>query len=483
MTGTLAQRTISGMLWNSMQRFGTLSISFLVNLVLARLLSPEDFGCIGMLMVFIAVANAFIDGGFGAALIQKKFPTQEDYSTVFYWNLVLSAVLFITLFFAAPAIARFYKIPLLCDVLRVQSSILILNAFYLVPSNILRKKLEFKSLAKVSIVSSLLSAVIGITLALCGFGVWSLVANMFFLSLFQALFFWFWYEWRPLFFFSWKSFKELFSFGSLMLLSSVVETIYGNVSSLIIGRVYSARDLGFYTQAKKVEMVPTNSLANIVNSVTFPVFSQVQDDREQLRYYVQKNVKSITFITFPLMALLIVVAQPLFTFLFTDKWDSAVPYFQILCVVGMVDTLNSTNTNVFKSLGKSGIFFTVQLIKRSLGIVSILIGLQYGISGLLWGITISGYLNFFINAFVTGRLINYGIKEQMRDVGLSYLLALIAGCVTFFLFSFVEWHYFISLVAQAIVYAVVYLGGASVMKLEGYSIYRKILIDRMKKVI
>ena len=200
MTGTLAQRTISGMLWNSLQRFGTLSISFLVNLVLARLLSPEDFGCIGMLMVFIAVANAFIDGGFGAALIQKKFPTQEDYSTVFYWNLVLSAVLFITLFFAAPAIARFYKIPLLCDVLRVQSSILILNAFYLVPSNILRKKLEFKSLAKVSIVSSLLSAVIGITLALCGFGVWSLVANMFFLSLFQALFFWFWYEWRPLFF-------------------------------------------------------------------------------------------------------------------------------------------------------------------------------------------------------------------------------------------------------------------------------------------
>lgn len=290
MKDSLKERTISGMLWTAVQRFGRMGIMFVGNLVLARLLSPEDFGYIGMLMVFIAIANTFVDSGFGAALIQRKEPTQTDYSTIFYWNLIVAFFFCGVFYISAPWIAAFYKLPDLVPILRVQSLVLILNAFSIIQLNQLTKQLEFKILAKVNLVAALGGVVLGILTAYMGWGVWSLVvmnlSNAFLLNVVV----WYATKWKPMWCFSWQSFKSLFGYGSLILVSSLIETIYTNIQLLIVGRVFSAKTLGYFTQAKKMEEVPVIGLSEVVNQVTFSVYSQVQDDKQRLVNGLRKSI-------------------------------------------------------------------------------------------------------------------------------------------------------------------------------------------------
>lgn len=319
MAGNLREKTVSGMLWSSVGKFGTLALTFVSNLVLARLLMPSDYGCIGMLQVFISISGIFVTAGFGSALIQKKHPTHIDYTSVFYWNLVAAIVFYFVLYFTGPAIARFYAMPELCSVLRVQSLSLIINAFSTVQSNQLQKQLRFKQLSIRNIIASFIGTIVAITMAFMDMGVWSLVANSLVSSFIGVLLLWKMSSWRPTFEFSWQSLRELFSFGGLMALSAFVETIYTNLQSLIIGKYYSANDLGYYTQAKKLEEVPTTALSQVVNDVSFPVFSSIQDDRSRLLLALRKNVKSITFLTFPLMVLLLIIAEPLLLLLYGGR--------------------------------------------------------------------------------------------------------------------------------------------------------------------
>jgi O-antigen/teichoic acid export membrane protein len=480
MSKSLKEQTISGMIWSAIQRFGTMFISFIANLVLARLLVPEDFGCIGMLMVFIAIANTFVDGGFGSALIQKENPTQEDYSTIFYWNLLLSVILFVILFFSAPFVAQFYKIDLLCKVLRVQGIVLIINAFCIIQNNQLTKFLQFKTLARINIASVSLGATIGILLAFLGFGVWSLVVRLLALSFTHCVFLWLFSKWKPLKTFQWESFKSLFNYGGLILLSNLVETIYNNVQALIIGRFFSSRSLGFYTQAKHLQEIPTISLSQIVNQVSFPVFSQLQTDRIRLKDAIKKNIKSITFLTFPLMAMLIVIAKPLILFLYTEKWISSVPYFQLLCVYGMLYTLNTVNTNIYKSIGRSDVFFLVQFSKRILSIGFIIAGLQFGIWGMMWAVALSGYLHFFINGIVSGKVVNLGLGEQIKDTFPYYILSIAAGIGTYYLsYCLVNMNNTFLLLVQITAYIAIYFGIAYLCKLEGFIIYYQIIKMRL----
>lgn len=481
MSQSLKDKTVKSMIWNSVHSFGTMFISFAANLVLARLLSPNDFGMIGMLMVFLALADTLINGGFASALIQKKSPTEKDYSTVFYWNLAVSFILFFIFLFTAPSIARFYSMPLLSPILRVQSVVLIINGFNIIQTNQLVKQLNFKRLAKVNIIATLISSVIGIVMAIMGFGVWSLVAKMIILSFIQSLILWLGSNWRPLKVFCLQSFRELFRFGSFMLISSFVETLYTNVQSLIIGRMFSASDLGYYTQASKVSTIPVRGLSTVVNQVSFPVFSELQDNISHLKIGVSKNIKAITFLNFPLMMLFIVIAQPLFTLLFTSKWDESVPFFQILCVSGMLYTLNTVNTNIFKSLGKSNLYLFVQVIKRVFGLVIIIIGLQFGLMGMMWGISISQYAFYLINAFYSGRVINYGIISQIKDIGITYLIAVVAGIVTYIVTINLSIHFILLLIVQVALYVVMYLGVSYFAKLEGMYIYLEILNEQRSK--
>ena len=479
MQDSLKEKTISGMIWNGIQQFGSMLLSFIANLILARLLTPDDFGCIGMIMVFIAVANIFVDGGFGAALIQKRNPTQEDYSTIFYWNLVLSIFLFFVLYLLAPYIAGFYKISFLSSILRVLGCVLIINAFSVIQTNILIKQLNFKRLAQINIVASIVGIILGVSCAFVGLGIWSLVVQILTISFVRAVLFWVINRWYPCMVFSRKSFIELLGFGGLMLLSNVAETISNNIQSLIIGRFFSAKDLGFYTQAKKLEEVPVNGLAQVVDQVTFPVFSSIRKDSDDLKQNVKKTMKAITFFNFPLMVVLIVIAYPLFNILYTEKWNAAVPYFQILCIEAMFFTLNTTNTNIFKSIGRSDVYFYVQLIKRIVGIVIILIGLKFGVWGIMWSLVLNSYLYFFINSIVTGWVIHYGLIEQIKDVVLNYLLAILVGLVTYYLTRIIDVCDVFLLMMQVGIYVLLYLGLAYCLKLEGGKIYYAIIKNKI----
>lgn len=453
----LKQETISSMLWNAIQRFGTMILSFVSNLVLARLLMPEDFGCIGMLTIFIALAESFIDGGFGAALIQKQDTTQKDYSTIFYWNLFVSVLFFIIIMISAPYIAGFYKMPSLCRVLRWMSCVLLINGFLVIQTTILTKQLAFRVLAKINLIGVFTGVVISIIAAYLGMGVWSLVIKTMVTAIVTCILLWTMNSWRPTLEFSWLSFKRLFNFGGLMLLSSLLNTLFENIQGLVIGRVYTATDMGYYSQAKKIDEIPSRSITQIVTQVSFPVFAKISNNLDSLKNAVKKNVICTNFLIFPLQVLLIILAEPIIVFLFTDKWMASVVYFRILCVYSMFVALNALNTNVLKAVGKSGLYFWIQFIKKALGIFLLLMGLQYGIKGVTWSVSISGMLWWIISAIVNRRVVNYGFWEQLKDVLPSAFISLFTGGVLFLAVERSTLPSIIIILVTGIVYLVIYL--------------------------
>lgn len=467
------------MIWNAVERFGSSFFLFVSNLVLARLLSPDDFGCIGMLLVFISISDAIVDGGFGSALIQKKNPTATDYSTVFYWNLGLSFVLYATLFLTAPLIADFYAIPLLSDILKIQGIILIFNAFVLIQQNILKKQIAFGKIAKINLTAIIIGTCIGIILAFLDFGVWSLVAKSLVTGVIQCIIYWISSQWRPQWIFSWKSFTSLFSFGSFMFLNDVVNCLFLNSLSLIIGKSFSATTLGYYTQARKLEDIPRVSLTSAINNVTFPVFSQIQDDTERLRNVSRKCLKSLAFVNFPLMMLLIVIAEPLFTLLFTNKWSQSVPYFQALCIYGLVTSLIDLNSNIIASIGKSKLSLIIRLAQRFIGILLIIIGLFWGIKGILLGYILSQYISFAIVTFITGKLIGYGIKKQCIDCFPMLFLSFITAIVVYFL-CLINLNFIVLLCFQCLIYTTLYIFLSKLLKLDGFEILWRIIKTKRK---
>lgn len=478
----LRTRAVLGIVWSSVHRFGSMIISFLGNIVLTRLLSPEDFGVIGMMMVFIAICNTLIDGGLASALIQKDQVDDIDYSTVFSWNLAISVFFYITLFFTADSISAFYNINQLNDILKVLGLVLLINSLYLVQVNQLMRQLNFKLLALINIAGNLSGVIISIFLAYLGWGVWSLVVKNLTTSVVIAIFCFTLGSWKPSFGFSIKSFKELFGFGSFVLLANLAETIYVNIQALIIGKVFSADQLGYYTQAKKLEEVPTKGLAAVVNQVSFPVFSRLQNDLSKVREGLRNNIKAITFINFPLMFWLIIIAKPLIILLFTERWIDSVPFFQIFCVWGMLYALNTLNTNIVKSLGMGSLYFTIQVGKRVVGLVIIFFGLRFGIMGLMWGVASAAYLSFFVNAFILGKLIGYGIICQIRDVFGSLTCSIIVGILVYFFTPFLHTStIIIDITLISIAYLALYIGISYLTKSSGLNIYLNVFKRLFKR--
>ena len=489
MADSLKEKTISGMLWSGIGKFGVMGLQFVSNMVLARLLMPSDYGVVGMLHVFIAVSSIFVTAGFGSALIQKKNPTHIDYTSVFYWNLVAAIVFYGILFFCGPAIARFYKMPELCAVLRVQSLSLIVQAFSTVQSNQLQKQLKFKVLSIRNIIATLVGTIVAIVMAFLGYGVWSLVISTLVSSIVSVFLLWKLSSWRPTWEFSWHSLKELFSFGGLMALSSFVETIYGNILSLILGKYYSPSTLGYYTQARKLERIPSEALSHVVGQVSFPVFSSLQDDKEKLLWGLRKNIKSLMFINVPLMLLMVVVGRPLILLLYGMKWEVSILYFQILCFGGMVYSLNSLNVNVIKSLGKGKIYFFIQLIKRLTALLMIFGSIFIGKYGIMDGVlalvivyTLSFYINIVINTFVNKRLIGYGLISQIKDVIVYFIIGGIVAVMTWGLKLLIgEWNQYVVMIIQIVVYFVFYLGICAILKIEGFLTYYEIIQNKLHR--
>ena len=459
---TLGKKTFSGAVWASFDKVGTMALQFVVNLILARLLMPSDFGCIGMLAIFVIVSQTIIDGGFGSALIQKKEPTQIDYSTIFYWNILFALFLYILLFIAAPWIASFYKMPLLCDVLRVIGINLVINSLGIIQINRQRKQLAFRKIALINVASYLLSGIVAIGMAYAGYGVWSLVALQLLFSLFSVSLFWIVTKWAPSFCFSFTSLKGLFRFGGYLLFASILQEVCKNLQGLIIGRRFSSVEMGLYAQAKKLDDVTSLTLPNIIVQVMFPVYSQIQDDLERTREVLRMNVRIISFVTFPLMILLVLIAEPLIRFLYGHKWDAAVPYFQILCVGGLFACLQNINYYAVAAQGKSNVLFAWSFYKWSMLLLLLLVGMHWGMNGILWGMVISSLNIYLVNAGLVSKYVSFSLWRQLKDILPIAVVALVAACCLYILGQY----YSLSFVYQAFIYIAVYLCLVYMFKLK-----------------
>ena len=421
MASDLKSKTISGLIWGLLRTFGSRLSAFVSSIVLARLLSPDDFGCIGVLSIFILVSMAVIEGGFASALIQREKVTHEDESTVFFWNLFISIALCLVLVAFSGTIADFYRIPQLGAVISVQSVTLIIYAFGIIHNNRLIRDLNFKAVAIIDTIASIVSIVIAIILAYLGYGVWALVYQQISNSLVAVLIKVLYYRWRPKLYFSFKILKSYFSYGSYLMLSNLMNSISTNLQGVVIGKAFNVTTMGYYSQAKKLEEVPTTSISSLVAQVLFPVLSKLQNDKDRLKSALSQMQKAMNLLNFPLMIGLIVMAKPIIVLLFSEKWIPSVPFFQILCVAGIVNCSQSINYQLVCAVGRSKAIFYWNIVKRIIDIAFILIGLCFSVYGIMWGMVISMFITCIINIQVAQKSINYSIKDQMLD-NLPFLL-------------------------------------------------------------
>ncbi len=477
----LKQKAASGMVWTSIQRFMGMGISFVSGIILARLLTPYDYGCIGMLSIFMVLAESFIDGGFGAALIQKKRPTQEDYSTIFYWNLGMAVLMYAILFFSAPAIARFYNIPLLCSVLRVQGLVLFIYAFNIIQKNQLRKNLNFKILSIVTLVTSLISLGITIFLAYKGFGVWALVTQNLITAAIPALVFWFYSKWRPSLVFSWKSFKELFSFGFYMFLTHMLNSFGQQIQGLLIGKVYNPTTMGYYSKAHNVEKLASNSVSSVMTQVTYPLYAEAQDNKEMMINMIKRITTTLSYLTFPIMFILILLAKPIFVLLYSERWLSSVPYFQVLCLAGLANCLMAVNLQTISAIGKSKVMFVWTVVKRAVGIGAIVFGLLwFGMKGLLVGVIINNYFSYFVNISLVSKHVGYKWTRQLLDIMPVAIASIVAAIVSYGCGCFLHLDMYPDGIVKLIVYLAIYLGWSFIFKPEAYTYSMSIIPSKFK---
>ena len=463
----LKHKATAGVFWITAQRFSQILVNFVSGIVLARLLSPEDYGLMGMLSIFMLIAGTFIDGGFGFAIIQKKRPTQEDYSTVFFWNLGLAIVLYLILFVCAPAIASFYHVPLLSKVLRVSGIVLIINALRAIHENMLNKQFQFRKLAITSVSSSLISLVLTIWLAYQGFGVWALVAQTLILQTVPMVVYWLTNNWVPKLVFSLKSFKELFSFGFYLLMNSLMATIVNNIQGLLIGRLYNPALMGYYSKAHSTETLASTTISQAVTQVTFPMYSELQDQMEKMKAVIKRLTTTMAFVCFPMLFILILVAKPLFVLLYSEKWLESVPYFQLLCISGLAVSLASINTQPIAAIGKSKVMFYWGMVKQFIGIVLIVGGLlAAGIWGMLVGMVVKSWLIYFINCYLVDKHIGYRFKEQLMDLLPVFVFSIVAFGVSYLCGCLLYLNMYIVAVAQFVLFIGVYCGLTYLFKKE-----------------
>lgn len=480
----LRKKTVTGSFWALFERFGYLGIQFISNIVLARLLMPDDFGTIGLLTIFTSLSYVLIDSGLSSALIQKKSVTETDKSTVFFTNLVLAIVVYVIIFATAPLIARYFHNQSITVLLRVIELMVLIDAFAAIQSTCLTRDMDFKELAKYKIISIVIAVSVSIILALSGFGVWSLVIQYLLYSVCRAALLWYHTKWRPELSFSKQSFKSLFGFGSKLLISQYIAAIYDQLQSILIGRKFSAGNLGYYTQAKLLMQIPVDSLARVVNNVSFPAYSVMQNERDKLKMMVQQNLILLVFLNTPLMFYLSVVAKPLLVFLYSEKWLESVPYFQFLCIgYGLFSIIHNCSLTALKSVGRTDYVLRLEVIKKVFGVTFVLCGMNlFGIWGLMYGLALNSFIELFLNGYYLKKEIDYGTLEQIRDFIPSLLLSLVAATVTFFFvkFIFID-NNFIVIILSSIVFFSLYLIGAYLMKMEALSMARKVVITMLKK--
>lgn len=429
---TLKGQAVKGIIWSTLERFSVQGITFILQIILARILLPSDYGIIGMLAVFLQIAQVFVDSGFGNALIKKMDCIDRDYSTVFIYNLFVSIFIYILLFLLAPLVSIFYSEPKLVSVMRVLALVLIINALAIVHKTKLVKDIDFKTQTKVSVLSSIVSGIVGIIAAYRGLGVWALCIQQLLHSILSFFLLLLYVKWFPKLIFDKKSFLYLFSFGSKLLSASLISVLYKNLYTLVIGKVFTARELGFFSRAESIVVFPSNNLALIISRVTYPVFSRIQNDNAKLRNSYKLVIKASSFIVFPLMLGLMIVTKPFVEVVLTDKWIEMVPIMQILCLDWMFDHLCVLNLNVLYVKGRTDLVLKLEILKKTIALLILFGSIPFGLIGMCWGRVIYTLIAVFINAYYTKKFLRYSIFEQLKDI-IPFLM--VAGLMCFIIFS------------------------------------------------
>lgn len=483
MAENLKDKTVTGVVWSAFQKGGSILVAFIASVVLARLLTPEDYGLIGMLAVFIAVSEVFINGGFGSALIQKKRPTNEDYSTFFIWNLTISVFLYGVLFLCAPLIARFYKLEILCSILRINGLTLIINAVSLVQTYQLRKQLNFRKIGIIEISVSAISLSVCIYFAWKGYGVWALVIQQLSGAILKTILFWLTSSWRPLMKFSVQSFRELFSFGGFILLSNLINAFFNNIQGLLIGKFYNPITMGYYSKAKSTEELSSNFIGQVIEQVAYPVLAEAQNDNVYMIRMLNKFTGVLAYLTIPIMLLLMLLAKPIFILLYSERWLHSIPYFQVLCLAGIASCLAVINYYAIAAIGKGKDVFVWTLVKRGLGLCFVVGGLlTFGMKGLLGGVVLTFYVIYFINSGLVSKFIGYSVKQQIIDLLPIIIVSVISFFIAFLVGYFMKLNMYIEGGIQFLVFIGLYMGLSVLFQLKSLAFTREVLDSLLRKL-
>lgn len=428
---SLKSKTVKGTLWSTLERFSVQGIMFVVMIIMARILTPADYGLVGMLAIFIAVSQSLIDSGFSQALIRKQDRSEVDNSTVFYFNIGVGIILYLILFLSAPLIAKFYNEPLLTPITRAIGLSLIFNSLVVVQRALLTVRLDFKTQAKASLAGAIVSGIVGIWMAYRGYGVWSIVWQQLSNLAIITLLLWILSKWKPIWAYSWQSFRELFGFGSKLLASGLLDTVYRNIYLIVIGKFFKASDLGYYTRAHQFTDFASSNITGIFQRVTYPVLCTIQDDDARLADVYRKLLRTSAFIIFPLMLGMAAVARPMVITFLTEKWLFSALIVQVLCLAQMWYPVHSINLNLLQVKGRSDLFLRIEIIKKILGVTMLCITLPFGLIAMCWGMVANSIIALIINTHYTGKLIHLGFFAQMRDLLPTLFLSVVVALVVY----------------------------------------------------
>lgn len=478
---SLKDKTVKGVGWSAIDNVVQYAVSFVVSIVLARLLTPEDYGLLGIIAIFTAVCTALINGGFGSALIRKKHATDDDYNTVFIVNMGMSILLYVIIFFCAPLISRFFGRTELVSLTRVSSLGMIIGALALVQQTRLTKLIDFKTQTKITLIASITSGVIGIVMAASSFGVWALVVQSLSSQLLRTILLWFFNKWTPRLRFSSKSFRELFGFGWKMMLSGVLDTVWKELYQVVVGKFYSPATLGQYTRAKGFSQLFSSNLTGVIQRVTYPVLSAVQDDKQRLVGAYRRIIKTTMLVTAICMFFLGAISEPLLFCLIGPKWHEASTYLPLICISASLYPLHAINLDMLKVQGRSDLFLVLEIIKKIIALGPLFIGAFIGIMPMLYTNIVTGIIAYFLNSYFSGKVLGYSSWMQIKDIAPSYGIALLIALCVWFLKYLPISNWFI-LPIQIVIGFAVFFVLCKVTKLEEFEEARGLLMPFLNKI-
>lgn len=458
-------------------------VQFIIGIILARLLLPAEYGLVAMAMVFISVSQSFVSFGFGIAIIQRNELSNKDLSTVFYLNMGVSIIAFIILYFSAPMIADFFNENQLIHIVRVLSFLIILFALTIVQNSLINRDVNFKLQTRILIISQILSGVIAIYLAYMGYGVWALIWKALLNQVFINLQLWIKNNWFPTFEFSKSSFKELFSFSSKLFISGIIDKVYNQLNSLVVGKFFPVAELGYYNRAVQFNDLPSQAISNSLMSFLLPVFSKMQNEPERLKKAAKRVLKIVMFFNINAMILMGILAKPIIQVLLGDKWLPTVPYLQLLVLVGVFYPMHVINVQALTALGRSDLFLKIEIIKKIIGLIPILLGIFVGIKAMIIGMIFTSIIALSINTFYTNKLINFGLFEQLKSLYKSFIISAVFIIILFpaVYFSPDSLNQIVLLIGASIIALLIVILMAKLIKMEEYYEIKELFLNIINK--